>query len=116
MVICRKCGKNNWKIFKAKEESSNAVCLKCVECENEEYAFCSSGRILVSSKSTVGHHSFTPVKCPSPLCGGNKWEVLQDEMICGVCNGKFPLDEGIEVSKKTRPPKKVGDYYGKKSK
>ena len=115
MVICRKCGKNNWKIFKAKEESSNAVRLECVECGNKEPAFYKDRSIYASSKGAINHrgHSFVPSEC---ICGRNEWEILQGGINCRVCKEKFSLDEGIKVSKKTRLPKKEEDYWGKKSK
>ena len=116
MVTCRKCGSNKWKILKTTKKSSNAICLECVKCGNKEPAFYKDGRVLVSKKGAIKHygHSFVPLKCP--ICGRSEWEILQGEINCRVCKEKFPLDEGIEVSKKTRYSRKEGDYWGKKPK
>lgn len=113
MVTCRKCGTNRWRIFKATERSSNAVRLECRKCRNKEIAFHKNGSIFISKKCITNCYSFVPLKC---LCGSNEWEILQGELICKACKESFRLDAGteakMEISRKTRPPKKEKDYWG----
>ncbi len=119
MVICRKCKSNEWKIFETEEKSSNLVCLKCVKCENKESAFYKNGIIFIPKRGTTDRsgHSFKPLKCTTTNCKSNKWRILQGMIVCTACKEKFYLGartgRKINISKETKPPKKVEDYYGK---
>ena len=121
MVICRKCGSNEWEIFETEEESSNVICLKCVKCGNKESAFYKNGNIFTPKRGTIDRsgHSFKPLECTTTNCKSNRWRILQEgEIDCTACKEKFYLGARtgikINISRETRPPKKVKDFYGKK--
>ena len=121
MVICRKCKHNEWRIF---EESSQKkkrlqtktmgiVYLECIECGNKQYAYYKDGKITIPRKDIeiTNDYSFDPLNCSKPSCGGNRWKILQGEMVCERCKQKIELHIGNRISKQSRPRKKVGDYY-----